>query len=362
MGGHRASFIGLLWVVAAACDGGPTDEPSIDPGSSGGGTSSTTGAGGHTSGGEVPRDPTADASGFETTTTSGVADSSSSGSTGEVAPPTCAPGSLAPGRYDSISLQHQGTTRTYDLFVPSTIDVDAPVPLVVNFHGLLGSPSQQAQLSRYDSAAEQAGVIVAYPAGLFSSWNAGACCGQAQTDGVDDLDFARVLVQHIGLGSCIDRQRVFALGMSNGGHMAHRLACEAADLFAGVASVTGVLTQLDCTPSRPISVQQFHGTADAIVQYGGAGPGYPAVEPMMAAWAQRNGCAPVPEVSHEQGDSLCETWIGCDDDVEVTLCTIDGGGHCWFGNPSCLLGASTTDVDANAVFQRLLETQQLPDR
>lgn len=295
--------------------------------------------GGTTEGGELPSETTA----------------------GEPEPRACPVGTLPPGRYPGVSLEHGGRTRSYDLFVPETVDVTAPTPLVLNFHGLYGNPAQQAVFSQYDAAAVEAGVIVAYPAGISSSWNTGLCCGGAQSEGVDDVGFARTVVQHIGLSSCIDRERVFAIGMSNGGHMAHRLACEAADVFAGVASVAGVLTMLQCSPSRPISVQQFHGTADSIVRYDGYGPGFPPVEDMMDDWAARNGCASVPNVSLEQGDARCETWVGCDDDVEVTLCTVEGGGHCWPGNPSCPFGSSTTDVRANGVIAQMLQTQSLQD-
>ncbi|MBV1861747.1 MAG: prolyl oligopeptidase family serine peptidase, partial [Nannocystaceae bacterium] len=282
-----------------------------------------------------------------------------SSTTGQPEPVSCPAGTLPPGRYNDVMLEHGGESRSYVLYVPETVDVTEPATLVLNFHGLLGNPGQQAMFSQYDAAAESAGVIVAYPSGISNSWNTGFCCGGAQSSGVDDVGFARTLVQHIGLGSCIDPSKVFAIGMSNGGHMAHRLACEAADVFAGVASVAGVLTMLQCNPSRPISVQQFHGTADTIVQYDGIGPGYPPARGMMEDWANRNGCAPVPNVTHQQGDSTCETWTACDDGVEVTLCTVEGGGHCWPGNPSCTFGSSTIDVSANDVFAQLMAEQSL---
>jgi polyhydroxybutyrate depolymerase len=356
------------WILAAClagCDTGAPDLEDTDSGTDGG----TLGASGGTSGGT--QSPIPGASGSGTSTGDSTAQDESSGSdndptddpstTGGPGPVSCNAGTLPPGRYSGVSLEHGGESRSYDLYVPGTVDVTQPATLVLNFHGLLGNPAQQAMFSQYDAAAESAGVIVAYPSGISSSWNTGLCCGGAQSSGVDDVGFARTLVQHIGLGSCIDRSKVFAIGMSNGGHMAHRLACEAADVFAGVASVAGVLTMLQCNPSRPISVQQFHGTSDTIVSYDGVGPGFPGARDMMLGWAQRNGCAPVPNVTHQQGDSTCETWTACDDAVEVTLCTVEGGGHCWPGNPGCTFGASTTDVSANDVFAQLFGTQSLPD-
>lgn len=359
-------WLGLLAavsIVSTACDDAGQAAASDTETSGGTSTGDVVGSG-ETSAGPTTTSAGASAGSNESTDSTGSASDASSGgedpsTTTGPEPANCPPGTLPPGHYPGITLEHGGRTRTYDLYVPETVDVTQPAPLVVNFHGLYGNPAQQAMFSQYDGAAATAGVIVAYPAGVSNSWNTGLCCGGAQSDGVDDVGFARTLVQHIGLSSCVEPSKVFAIGMSNGGHMAHRLACEAADVFAGVASVTGVLTMLACEPSRPISVLQFHGTADAIVRYNGAGPGYPPVEEMMDDWAARNGCAPVPNVSHAQGDALCETFVGCDDDVEVTLCTVDGGGHCWFGNPSCTFGASTTDVVANDVIAQMMAAQSL---
>ncbi len=301
-----------------------------------------------------------DSAGHSDSGTTGDADSGGV-STGDPPPLPCAAGSLPPGRYAAVELEFGGVTRRYDLLVPETADVTEPAPLVLNFHGLLGTPAQQAMFSQFDAAATEAGAIVAYPAGIGNSWNSAQCCGDAFAQGVDDVGFARTVVAHVGLRSCVDPARVYAIGMSNGGHMAHLLACQAADLFAGAASVAGVLglAPAACKPARPISMLQFHGTGDNIVPYDGIGPGYPNVRTMMEGWADRNGCAPVPNVTHEQGDSTCETWIACDDEVDVTLCTVDGGGHCWPGNASCTFGQSTTDVSANDIITAMMATQSL---
>jgi polyhydroxybutyrate depolymerase len=252
--------------------------------------------------------------------------------------------------------------RTYSLFVPTTVDPSTPAPLVVNFHGLYGTPELQMETSQFDVVAEPRGMLVAYPAGIGSSFNAGACCGTAQSEGVDDVAFARALVEQISTEQCVDPQRVYATGMSNGGHMAHTLGCEAADVFAAVASVTGVLglDPASCTPSRPISVLDFHGTGDLIVPYDGGGPGYPAVPEMMAGWAARNGCTGASESTLVMGAVSCETWPDCEGGVEVTLCTIDGGGHCWPGDPVCLFGTPNTDVSASEMIATMFDAQTLP--
>ncbi|MBL4686644.1 MAG: prolyl oligopeptidase family serine peptidase [Nannocystaceae bacterium] len=249
----------------------------------------------------------------------------------------------------TLGVDVDGTMRSYELFVPTSYDPTIAAPLVLNFHGLLGAAAQQSGLSQFNLVAEPRGMVVAYPTGIGQSFNAGACCGDASSDGVDDVGFARALVQQVSEQLCIDPARVYVTGMSNGGHMAHLLACEAADIFAAAASVTGVLTvppQL-CNASRPISVMDFHGSSDPIVPFGGTGIGFPSVTTMMEDWAARNGCQGGSTVSFEQGDMRCDTWGQCGDDVEVTLCVTDGGGHCWPGAASCLFGNVSSELSAS---------------
>lgn len=274
------------------------------------------------------------------------------------APAACEVASLfGPGVHAGISIDVDGATRRYDLFVPTSYDPTAHAPLVLNFHGLLGTPAGQATFSQFNAAAEAHGMLVAYPEGIGNSFNAGVCCGDASSSGVDDVGFARALVADVSAKMCVDPRRVHATGMSNGGHMAHRLACEAADVFAAAASVTGVLSLAGpCAPERPISMLQFHGTADNIVAY----DGFPSVLPMMESWAARNGCSAVPETTFEQGDMHCQTWPGCDAGVEVSLCTIDDGGHCWPGNAACPFGHSSTELHASEAIATLFEAQVLP--
>ncbi len=310
--------------------------------------------------------------GEDTTTTQDASTSGAPGSsttapdtttTGAQPPLGCGNPAPAPGWYAGETVEVDGETREYALFVPTGYDEDAPTSLVLNFHGLLGNPLQQADFSQFNDTAEARGLLVAYPAGVGNSFNAGACCGTAHSEGVNDILFARELVDQLLGELCIDPRRVYVTGMSNGGHMAHTLACRAADVFAAAASVTGVLglAPSDCQPSRPISMMDFHGTGDLIVQYNGAGPGYPPVKPMMEGWAERDGCDGASEITFSEGDMVCETWPNCADGVEVTLCTVDGGGHCWPGNDSCLFGESSTALHASEAIADMFAQQLLPE-
>ena len=274
--------------------------------------------------------------------------------------PGC-PSPLTPGDH-ACALEFDGETRLYDVHVPPGYDGTSPVPLVLDVHGFGVSKTSQASVSGFKQLSDDEGFIVAYPQGLFGalnnpvapngifgpSWNAGElCCGAAPFTGVDDVGFARALVQVIAAEADIDLQRVYATGLSNGGAMSHRLACEAADVFAAVAPAAFPLAFAplsNCQPSRPIAVLHFAGLTDGIVPYEG-GELFPGLPPIPSAqesftyWREVNGCGDgPPEETTAVGASFCETDTSCADEVQVGLCSITADaiaflGHVPYANP-----------------------------
>ncbi len=251
------------------------------------------------------------------------------------------------------------TTRSFRLHVPPSYDANKPTSLIVNFHGLQSDAFQEEWISKMTSASDAQGFVVAYPVGIGHSFNAGRCCGQATQDGVDDVAFTRALVARIEADACIDKKRVFATGLSNGGHMAYRLACEMADTFGAVASVAGVLsvTESACNPARPIPVLHFHGDADPIVPYD-AGPTYGAPA-SMNAFKKKYGCANASGTqAFQNGDATCIAYDGCSADLQ--LCTIAGGGHTWPGGNPIPFGKTSKDVDATQRMLQFFAAHPLP--
>jgi polyhydroxybutyrate depolymerase len=100
------------------------------------------------------------------------------------------------------------------------------------------------------------------------TWNTGTCCGYAQRSHVDDVAFIRALLDSLERTYRIDRRRVYATGLSNGGMMSYLVACALSDRFAAVAPVSGELS-MDCAPTIPVSVLIIHGTADENLPYNG---------------------------------------------------------------------------------------------
>jgi polyhydroxybutyrate depolymerase len=264
-----------------------------------------------------------------------------------------------------VDLEHDGRARSYEIHVPPSYDGVVPLPVIVNFHGLTSTGLAQQENSEMDTTADREGFIVAYPNGIGGSWNiGGGCCGRAAEENVDDVGFARAVIEDLGARGCIDTRRVYATGMSNGGFFTHTLACEAADVVAAAAPVAALLDpDAACAPSRPIPIILFNGTADPLVPYDGGGPANaPSAADTTEGWLTRNGCTGEPAVSYQNGDATCETVDRCEGGSSVTLCTIEGAGHCWPGYPCRLqgLGEPTFDIDANEAMWGLFSTVKLP--
>lgn len=237
--------------------------------------------------------------------------------------------------------------RSAWLHVPVGYVPDEPVALILNVHGYPSTGEQQEWLSGMSDAADREGYVVAYPEGVAYGWNAGGdCCGEPLYDDLDDVGFARDLVAALEDRLCVDPDRVYATGMSAGAYLAHRLGCDAADVFAAIAPVSGVLTEDPCDPVRPVPILELHGTADEIVPWDGIPP-EPSVPDTVAGWVARDGCVGDPVVTFQNGDSTCATYLDCNQGAEVGLCTVDGGGHAWpGGQPIPFVGFTTTDLSA----------------
>lgn len=272
-------------------------------------------------------------------------------------------------------LQVQG--RKVLVHLPRGHDAAQPAPLVLAFHGGGGHAEYMADDSHYglQKKADEAGFVVAFPngysklpGGRFATWNAGGCCGDARDRGVDDVGFARAVVAALEARYRIDATRVFATGMSNGGMMSHRLACEAADVFRAVASVAGTDATARCAPSRPISVLHIHARDDDHVLFdGGAGPGafrddskvmnFVSVPETLSRWVQRDHCTAPAQRTLDTPGATCEAYRGCDGGVSVQLCVTETGGHSWPGAQRVRRGkeGASQALDADDVIWRFFE-------
>ncbi|MHB8068891.1 MAG: extracellular catalytic domain type 1 short-chain-length polyhydroxyalkanoate depolymerase [Desulfobaccales bacterium] len=248
--------------------------------------------------------------------------------------------------------------RSYLLHIPRTYDSRQPAPLVLAFHGRLGTGKQMEKFTNLSDLANQQGFIVVYPNGVGRSWNAGHGTGEAEAKGVDDVNFTAKLIDSLSQTLNIDRHRVYATGFSNGATFVHRLACELSEKIAAIAAVAGTIAPKigrNCRPQRPVAVLQIHGTADAIVPWeGGLTGGGGVVESVattIADWVERNACSAKPEVTSKGGGVIREAYGSCHEETMVILYRLEGGGHIWpsrYQNlPKKVSGETNHSWDAN---------------
>jgi polyhydroxybutyrate depolymerase len=275
----------------------------------------------------------------------------------------CAKKTLGPGDTDE-TLSFGGQSRTFHVHAPATYDHATPTELVLVFHGYLESDSDIANVTKMTDKSDAHGFIVVYPQGLNDSWNAGACCGNSASAGVDDVGFVGALLDHLESEYCIDEKHVHAAGFSNGGMLSQRLGCEMSDRIASIGPVAGPLAVDSCMPGRAVPVLEVHGKSDPIVPYGGGGlSGTKSVDDTIAFWVMNDGCTDAaPAQVYMNGDATCSRYSMCDAGSAVELCTISDGGHQWPGGNDAGFGLGTLsmDLDASETIVKFFADHPLP--
>jgi polyhydroxybutyrate depolymerase len=219
----------------------------------------------------------------------------------------------------SITVRTGDGVRTAVVQVPARAKRRAP--LVLAFHGTGANGAFMKDYSGLGRLADGEGFVVAYPT---SERDPDQWSLAENTRGDDDLELVDAIIARLVQRGCVDPTRVYAVGVSNGGRFATRLACDRSDKIAAVVSVAGADGVPTCDPERPVSILEIHGTADQVVPYN-------VVVPWVRAWARRDGC---PASAHRQarGPGLMQlSWGPCQDGTEVVHLRIVSGRHQWPG-------------------------------
>jgi len=364
--------IGLVaaWALVGCGSSTQSDGPAAattsgSAGSQGGATNGSgraMGSGGAMGTGGAPAD-TADAHGGAASTDDASPEASASvdggpvvsrdGSTSDRAPGSdagtapCTESTLRPGN-TNVMIPYAGGNRDYIVHVPASYTGKSRVPLLIDMHGSGQNATNQQGTSGWNRKADATGFIVIYPNALNARWNAGTCCSPSVEQHVDDVGFLRAVVAKTLKDGCIDSKGVYASGLSGGGLMSYRLACEAADVFAAVAPVSGATVFSPCKPSSAVSVVAFRGLSDPLVPYNGGMPlqwYFQGAKADFDQWSMIDQCMGPVTMSHR----ICQTNTQCSGGADVTLCSVNGG-HVLYGDASND-GAPVPDV-AWEIFQR----------
>jgi len=274
------------------------------------------------------------------------------------------------------SLSFDGRERTYRLYVPARRASAAPVLLVLHPALFTGATMEAITAGGFDRRADATGALIVYPDGVEQHWNDGRESTPAARAHVDDVGFLRALVAALAARYPIDPARIYVSGFSNGGMMTLRLACQAADLFAGFVAVAASLGEelaRQCHPQPPRPVAIIDGTADPLVPYGGGTVGLfgsrgrvVGAEATFALFSAAAGCSArdvqpgVPEAGSGAPEIRVHRAGGCPAGISVALFEVRGGGHAWPGgarvSPQVILlrGSLSHAIDATDETWRFL--------
>lgn len=225
------------------------------------------------------------------------------------------------------TLKSGGRDRAFHLHVPTDLDRDTPVPLLLCFHGAGGNGL--GEMRPFRRLADEHCFLLVGADGINKRWNAGCDDEIAATENADDVGFVRDLIAALEGEFPIDRNRIYAYGFSNGAAIAHRLAAELPDTFAAIAAAGATMavnTADHLKPGAPVSVIIMVGDEDSMFGKSGNLRGGTFHTPVDTAhiWANRNGCGKPQQVNSPVPFTR---WPAPTSVGEVEFWYVEGAGH-----------------------------------
>jgi polyhydroxybutyrate depolymerase len=245
--------------------------------------------------------------------------------------------------YSNQTLQYDGLTREYNIYVPASYDGTTSFPLLFNFHGGGDVIASQIAIADMSPIADTANFIVVYPQARQDPSDGNSFNWIPKVPGTfDDVPFISSLIDTIASNYQIDQSRIYACGYSLGGDMSFELACKLNSRIAAIGVVSRTMQANPdsfCFPEHPTGVLTILGTDDNASQYNGIT--YAGVEYYLSAaathsyWASHNNCDVNPTMSTVSPSVERYTWSTTSGCSYVEELKVIGGGHDWpgsFGN------------------------------
>jgi len=268
-----------------------------------------------------------------------------------------------------------GLKREFITYVPQGWDKANKLPVVLSLHGGLGTDEGMFKLADFRPVADREHFLVVCPRGIDKSWNDGRET-KSNKKNVDDVKFIDQLIAYIIKTYNADSTRIYATGMSNGGYMSSRLACQLSNRVAAIAAVGASMdSEAGYQPVKPISVMYIQGTKDPLVPYfggkvkGAAGGAILGHEQTLNKWAEVAGytgklvITNLPDRAHDGTSVIKEDYTNPANGVKVIGYTIVDGGHTWPSGwqylPKFIIGATTKNLNACEVIWAFFKGVQL---
>ncbi|MBL4670298.1 MAG: T9SS type A sorting domain-containing protein [Flavobacteriales bacterium] len=273
-------------------------------------------------------------------------------------------------QYDSIP--YNSYDRTYLVHLPTGYTGTTNLPLIIAMHGGFGNASKMETLSQLSLKADIENFIVVYPEGVEGgilnnrTWNAGWCCGFSSNNNIDDVGFIDSLLTTLINQYSIDTNRIYATGISNGGFMSYRLACELSNKISAIAPVASSMSMTSCSPSRPVPIIHFHSSLDSNVPYiGGVGSGVSnhynsPIDSILNVWSNKNTCLNINDTIINNTQYTLTKWSNCSCSTEIHYYLTEDGGHSWPGGIANPIGDPvSTYINANDLMWTFFQQYSL---
>ena len=233
------------------------------------------------------------------------------------------------------SLEHDGITRTYIIYIPNSYDESVEHPLMFNFHGFGGRAADFVYAADMRSQAERDKFIIVYPQGSllggFPHWNSSGPSPDNKSS-ADDIGFVEQLITKISMDYSVNADRIYAAGFSNGAFFSYYLACNT-DKFAAIGSVAGTMIDdsfQNCNALIPTGMINIHGTADSVVPYNGDGVGATSINDVLEYWRYFNLCTVIKETNDSSYGPVTQyNYYDDNGGLYVQHYKETGGGHYW---------------------------------
>jgi polyhydroxybutyrate depolymerase len=249
-----------------------------------------------------------------------------------VGPSVAAPGGAAGLDYP-VTQTVNGISRKYRLFVP-TKHIAQPGLFTMLGSGQSGATTETT--TGLDVTAGQQGHYVLYPDGVGNSWNAGACCGTAASQGVDDVQFLDSVITWATSTFPVAKNKVAVGGFSDGGMMGFRYACLGHMQVTGVIADGALPMQGDCSTSQPVRVLSINGVKDKTVTWSASQTSsifstpQTSAQAAMNAFVTVNGCSTSwTSTTDPQNGNIHQVATGCRTGAAIDEFVVPWLGHAW---------------------------------
>jgi len=268
-----------------------------------------------------------------------------------------------------------GLKRDFITYIPAGVNGMEKLPVVVSLHGRLGTALGQMRFANFRPIADKEHFIIVCPQGIDRSWNDGRGT-PANAKGINDVKFIDELITYVLKTYNGDSTRVYVTGMSNGGFMTSRLACELNKRIAAIAVVGASMGKdIGFEPVKPMPAMYIQGTSDPLVPFAGGmmkagaeGNIYGHQE-ILQKWASVDGCNTNPAVTkisvtvNDDTSVIEEVYSNPSNNIKVIGYTIVNGGHTWPGGsqymPKFVIGSVTKNLNACEVIWEFFKGNRL---